>query len=75
MNATPNTQVAGTRATQGHRYLHDGAPVLAMESGEAVTVKPIQELVPGFQWLGAARTVAASELVAQPMAYFGGRLP
>lgn len=70
-----DTQVAGARATQGHRYLHAGETVLAMESGEAVTVKPIQELVPGFQWLGAARTVAASELLAQPMSYFKGEVP
>lgn len=58
------------KATQGHRYLHNGIAVLAMESGESVEVREIGPL-----WLGQGRTVPASELEPQPMTYFRGEVP
>lgn len=76
MSATPNTQVAGTRATQGHRYHWRGLNVLAMESGTSyVRVRLIENMPEGHLWLGSAYRAPVANLVAQPMGYFKGEVP
>ena len=57
-------------ARQGHRYIHDGISVMAMENGERVEVAEIGPL-----WLGARHTVDARDLAPQPMAYYHGQIP
>lgn len=60
-------------ARQGHRYEMGARHVLAMESGQVVTVRPIDHAEP--YPLGAAVTVKASWLKPLPMVYFYGEVP
>lgn len=57
-------------ARQGHAYFLNGIKVLAMESGDRVTVREI-----GLLWLGWAHHVDADMLEPAPMKYFGGEVP
>lgn len=67
-----DTQAGGSRAIQGHRYLHGETSVLALESGTSVQVA---ELVPNQPWLGRTYQARADWLVPQRMAYFHGEVP
>lgn len=59
---------------QGHKYIHNGREVLALESGKGlVKVADLDHSQP--YPLGHARHVQAGDLTAQPMAYFHGKLP
>ena len=61
-------------AKQGHRYRHEDDEVLALESGDdLVRVALINHMEP--YPLGAARYVAAADLVPMPMRYFHGATP
>lgn len=60
-------------ASQGHRYEHAGREVLALSSGPRPR---IADIVRDRLWpLDEAVEVDAAELVALPMAYFGGAVP
>lgn len=59
-------------AKQGHRYLLDGEPVLALESGPRVKVLHFNEERP---WVGFIEVVPAVHLVPQPLRYLHGQLP
>lgn len=65
------TQHAQT-ASQGHKYLLSGKPVIAMQSGYVVQVR---EIVDEAYPLGPAITVKASWLTPEPMVYFHGQTP
>jgi hypothetical protein len=60
-------------ARQGHRYAMGDRHVLAMDSGQVVTVRPIDHAEP--YPLGAAVTVKASWLKPLPMVYFKNEVP
>lgn len=59
-------------ARQGHKYDYFGVPVLAMESGERVKVREIQQ---DATWLGAEMIAHADWLKPMPMKYHGGEVP
>lgn len=59
-------------ARQGHRYRHGDLDVLALDSGETVTVAVIE---PGEPWIGRHYTARAEWLEPLPMAYFHGEVP
>jgi len=56
-------------AQQGHPYAHDGRKVIAMESGERIRCRPVDECEP--LGIGAAYVVDAGELVDLPLRYLG----
>jgi hypothetical protein len=60
-------------AKQGHRYLWNGANVLALENASPL----VRVLVFDSErpWLGCNTKVHVSELVPQPMTYFHGQIP
>jgi len=62
---------AGPTVRQGHRYSMGGVPVIAMSSGDVVSVGEIDDL-----WFARVyHNVRADDLIAQPMKYFGGEIP
>lgn len=62
---------AAATARQGHRYNMGGVPVIALGSGQVVSVGEIDD-----QWFARVyHNVHADALIAQPMKYFGGDVP
>jgi hypothetical protein len=61
-----------TEAKQGHRYLFDGTPVIALASGERVRVLAFDPKAP---WLYSVLLAHANQLEPQPMKYFHGQIP
>lgn len=59
-------------ARQGHRYLWNQMHVIALETGARVKVLAF---TPEEPWSEYTTFVNASELMALPMAYFGGMVP
>jgi hypothetical protein len=58
---------------QGHKYLLNGSPVVAMNSGTLVRVLHYR---PSQPWYGHVESnVQASQLLTQPMKYFHGEIP
>lgn len=59
-------------ARQGHRYLWNQVHVIALETGARVKVLAF---TPSEPWSEYTTFVNAADLMALPMAYFGGQTP
>ncbi len=60
-------------ALQGHRYLLGDKSVIAMQSGEVIRVRELDQSEP--YPLGPAKEVHAAWLKPEPMKYFKGEVP